>query len=111
MNTTKATSRLPGSGNSASIEVGISNMTCAACVARVEKAVRNVEGVTRVDVNLVNQNAKIEGGDPEAILDAINNQGYVAVLTASTEQPGSEIFLLLSRFFKTSPIRSILPQS
>ena len=42
-----------------SVDVGIKGMTCASCVARVEKAVRKVVGVTDVAVNLATERAHI----------------------------------------------------
>ena len=43
-----------------SIDIGIGEMTCASCVARVEKALKKVPGVHSVSVNLATESARIE---------------------------------------------------
>ncbi len=43
-----------------SIDIGIGEMTCASCVARVEKALKKVPGVQSVSVNLATESARIE---------------------------------------------------
>ena len=51
--------------------LAIDGMTCAACVARVEKALKGVEGVTEASVNLATHSARISGiAPPEALADA-----------------------------------------
>lgn len=52
-------------------------MTCAACVARIEKAVGKVEGVEIVNVNLLTNSMTVEG-TPEfkALAKAVTNAGY-----------------------------------
>ena len=39
----------------------VTGMSCAACVARVEKAVRQVPGVTEVSVSLLTNQMGVEG--------------------------------------------------
>jgi Cu+-exporting ATPase len=54
-------------------------MTCASCVGRVEKAIRSVEGVQQVAVNLATERAQVTavpGTRPENILEAIRKAGY-----------------------------------
>ena len=54
-------------------------MSCAACSARVEKAVRDVEGVTEVSVNLLTNSMLVEGtADSSAIITAVKKAGYGA---------------------------------
>ena len=60
----------------------VTGMMCAACQAHVEKAVRNVDGVTSVNVSLLGKNMVVdydEGstGDPQ-IIEAVKNAGYGA---------------------------------
>ncbi len=57
----------------------VTGMSCAACSARVEKAVRSVEGVTSCSVNLLTNSMGVEGtaGD-EAIIAAVVAAGYGA---------------------------------
>ena len=42
-----------------SLDIGIGGMTCASCVARVEKALKKVPGVTDASVNLATESARI----------------------------------------------------
>ena len=57
----------------------ITGMSCAACSARVEKAVSCVEGVTSCSVNLLTNSMIVEGSAHEdAIISAVYNAGYGA---------------------------------
>ncbi len=60
--------------------VTISDMTCASCVATVERAINSVQGVSLAQVNLVEKHARVVGGDPAAVVNAIIDQGYDAAL-------------------------------
>ena len=54
-------------------------MTCAACSARVEKAVSEVAGVTECSVNLLTGSMKVEGEvTAEAVISAVERAGYGA---------------------------------
>ena len=54
-------------------------MSCAACQARVEKAVSAVPGVTSCAVSLLTNSMGVEGtASPEAIVKAVENAGYGA---------------------------------
>ena len=66
------------------IKLPIEGMTCASCVARVEKALKRVPGVGSAEVNLATETATVslaEGGAPEALVDAVREAGYEATLT------------------------------
>ena len=41
-------------------DIGIGGMTCASCVARVEKALKKMPGVLSATVNLATESARIE---------------------------------------------------
>lgn len=57
----------------------VTGMTCAACSARVEKAVSKVEGVTNVSVNLLTGDMGVEGDvKSERIIAAVTDAGYGA---------------------------------
>ena len=58
----------------------ISDMTCASCVAAVERAIKSVAGVSQALVNLVEKQARVVGGNPSAVVNAIIDQGYDAGL-------------------------------
>ncbi|MGA1859001.1 heavy metal translocating P-type ATPase [Azospirillum sp. 11R-A] len=51
----------------ADLDLGVSGMTCASCVRRVEKALGRVPGVTAVSVNLATERARLSfAGPPDA---------------------------------------------
>ena len=55
----------------------VTGMSCAACVARVEKAVSKVPGVTSCSVSLLTNSMGVEGtADRNAIIAAVENAGY-----------------------------------
>lgn len=59
----------------------VTGMSCAACSARVEKAVSKVEGVTSVSVNLLTASMQTEGSaTAESIIAAVEKAGYGAAL-------------------------------
>ncbi len=62
------------------LDIGIGGMTCASCVARVEKALKKVPGVQSATVNLATESARIvvaPGGPLEARLRrAVRDAGY-----------------------------------
>ena len=61
----------------APIVLPIEGMTCASCVARVEKALAKVPGVSKVSVNLATEAATVEGAaDAGALTRAIETAGY-----------------------------------
>ncbi|OCG62040.1 heavy metal translocating P-type ATPase [Gilliamella sp. Fer4-1] len=67
----------------------VEEMSCASCVGRVEKAIKKVDGVIDVSVNLateiatVNANASVK---LEALMSAVDKAGYHAVeITESTD--------------------------
>ena len=60
-------------------QYNVTGMSCAACSARVEKAVSCVPGVTSVAVSLLTNSMGVEGGaPPEAIIEAVEKAGYGA---------------------------------
>ena len=62
-------------------QFNIKGMSCAACVARVEKAVNSVDGVSSCSVSLLTNSMGVEGNvDPEKIISAVENAGYGATL-------------------------------
>lgn len=58
----------------------VTGMTCAACSARVEKAVGRVEGVESCSVSLLTNSMTVEGGEPSEIIKAVTDAGYGASL-------------------------------
>lgn len=59
----------------------VTGMSCAACQARVEKAVSKVSGVESVSVSLLTNSMGVEGSvSNEAVITAVENAGYGAKL-------------------------------
>lgn len=57
----------------------VTGMSCAACSARVEKAVSKVPGVTSCSVSLLTNSMGVEGSaDPTSIISAVEAAGYGA---------------------------------
>ncbi len=58
-------------------------MSCAACSARVEKAVSSLGGVSKCSVNLLTNSMTVEGtATPEQVISAVTKAGYTASLWA-----------------------------
>ena len=65
-------------------------MSCAACQARVEKAVSKVEGVDSCSVSLLTNSMGVEGNaSPEDIIRAVTDAGYGARLKADDIPQGA----------------------
>lgn len=65
------------------IELIIDGMTCASCVARVEKALKKVQGVQQANVNLATEQAwiQVDGGVSSGdLIQAVKKAGYDAKL-------------------------------
>ena len=62
-------------------QYNVTGMSCAACSARVEKAVSKVEGVTSVSVSLLTNSMGVEGSAADAdVIKAVEQAGYGASL-------------------------------
>ena len=60
-------------------QYNVTGMSCAACSARVEKAVSKVPGVTSCSVSLLTNSMGVEGtASPEAVIRAVEEAGYGA---------------------------------
>ena len=98
-------------------QYNIKGMSCAACSARVEKAVSKVSGVTSCSVNLLTNSMSVEGSAADSdIIKAVKKAGYGAssiknkekAEDTSTESPirpmrtrfiTSLVFLLILMYF------------
>ena len=69
------------------LDFGIEGMSCASCVARVERAILAVPGVADAAVNLATEQARVtftgRTPTPEAVLLAVEQAGYHARLAAT----------------------------
>ena len=60
-------------------QYAVTGMSCAACAARIEKAVLNVDGVTSCSVSLLTNSMGVEGtATSDEIIAAVRNAGYEA---------------------------------
>lgn len=72
------------------VQYNVTGMTCAACSARVEKAVGSVAGVSACTVSLLTNSMSIEGtASPEAVISAVVAAGYGASLKGAKSAQGS----------------------
>jgi P-type Cu+ transporter len=62
------------------LTIGVGGMTCASCVARVERALKKVPGVEGATVNLATEKATVSydatSAEVEALMSAIEGAGY-----------------------------------
>ncbi len=74
-------------------QYSVTGMTCAACSAHVEKAVRGVPGVSDVAVNLLTNSMGVEyssPASPQAIIEAVEKAGYGASLKGDASKTSAE---------------------
>ena len=71
-------------------QYNVTGMSCAACSARVEKAVGKVPGVTSCSVSLLTNSMGVEGAaSPEAVIKAVQGAGYGASEKGAAKQSAS----------------------
>ena len=71
----------------------VTGMTCSACSAHVDKAVRKLDGVCEVNVNLLGGSMTVDwdgGLTPEQIVSAVEKAGYGASLPAAPGQGAAQ---------------------
>ena len=65
----------------------VEGMTCASCVARVEKTLKKVEGVGTVNVNLATEKVSLEFDESKtdlaALAQMVNDAGYKLDISSS----------------------------
>ena len=94
----------------------VTGMSCAACSARVEKAVEKVPGVTACSVSLLTNSMGVEGDvNPSDIIAAVEEAGYgasskEAADTKNTSAAASGEDLLKDRETPVLKKRLILPK-
>lgn len=72
-------------------QFNVTGMSCAACSARIEKAVSKVSGVKSCSVSLLTNSMGVEGEASDAqIIEAVVNAGYGASVKSSGTNGGSE---------------------
>lgn len=68
----------------------VTGMSCAACSARVEKAVNAIEGVASCSVSLLTNSMAVEGGEPSEIIKAVEAAGYGAAVKGAKKSESAE---------------------
>ncbi len=72
----------------ATAELSVGNLTCGACVQKIEKAISGMKGVTAIDVDLQNGRARVSYDDrvvsPAAVANRISKAGYPARVRLSS---------------------------
>ena len=67
-----------------SVNLKVTGMTCAGCVASVTRVLQNVKGVSKVDVSLTEGQARVEFdpslADREQLRSAVEGAGFDAAL-------------------------------
>ncbi|MGC9235673.1 MAG: CopZ family metallochaperone [Thiomonas sp.] len=63
------------------VQLQVTGMTCSHCVAAVTQALKSVPGTQDAQVDLASGRATVQGSAaPEALVKAVEEEGYSAVL-------------------------------
>jgi Cu+-exporting ATPase len=84
---------IPPGDAAASFKFGISGMTCASCVGRVERALKKVPGVVDASVNLATESATVQADAEvtrDALFAAVADAGYEANVVESDAPPAAD---------------------
>lgn len=77
------------------LDYNVDGMTCASCVAAVEKSVNKLEGVDKVEVNLLTKSMKVEFDESKinssSILKTVSDAGYSAVEKGSEKSASTTV--------------------
>jgi len=94
------------------VTFSISGMTCGACLARIEQAIRSVPGVTDAAVDLVSARARVrfrpEAGHHDAVLQAVARAGYAVNPEAAPTDAAPQCSTLRTRMQR---FESYLPKA
>ena len=74
------------------ISLSVSGMSCASCAGRVDKAIRDLEGVSDVSVNLASETVRLRVATPDRLADVVTTlaeRGYPATTATTTLNIGS----------------------
>lgn len=97
------------------LDLAIEGMTCASCVAHVERALAKVDGVEAVSVNLATERAHLRLSPqvtPATLIQKVERAGYGAHLVENADQPETSAKrererIVLARQFKWSLIATL----
>jgi len=101
---TGAGSPRPGAGAYRTVRFPVSGMTCTTCVNRITRALKNLDGVDRVRVDLGRELVTIRhdprvAGDA-AVERAVADAGYEAHLDGLVSAPDADLRSPLARLFR-----------
>ncbi|NUN69729.1 MAG: copper-translocating P-type ATPase [Bacteroidetes bacterium] len=95
------------------ITVPVKGMTCASCVARVEKVLKGMEGVDKATVNLATEKATVRFdaavASPLAMAQAVEKAGYTLIVpeTGQTAAAGEDPYVVLKKEFTISAVLAV----
>ncbi len=77
--------------DSQSVTLDITGMSCASCVAHIEKALKKVPGVAQASVNLATESATVQGQTLQAaaLVTAVEDAGYHAAVRTDAKKPSA----------------------
>ena len=84
---------IPPGDAAARFKFGIAGMTCASCVGRVERSLKQVPGVVDASVNLATESATVQAGAEvtrDVLVAAVADAGYEATTVASDAPPSDD---------------------
>lgn len=85
--TTHATTQITSQATTQALDLQLSGVTCASCVATIEKAVNQIDGVQSIDINFANRTASVLGAvSPDLVVKSIEAAGYGAQIIENAEQ-------------------------
>ena len=90
----------------------VTGMSCAACQARVEKAVCKLDGIDEVNVNLLTNSMTVEGNvDSKDVIKAVKDAGYGAKLinekSSSSDENNLDSYQLETKKLKNRLLSSV----
>lgn len=90
------------------VDFRIAGMSCASCVGRVDKAIRAVQGVEQVSVNLATEKARVSihtttENSEEKIVQAIESAGYKAKLLNTSD--GIQVVDNQEQYFQSQKVK------
>lgn len=91
------------------IALSLSGVTCASCVASIEKVLNQLDGVESISINFANRSAQIQGSKtPKALIEAIESIGYGATLIEDQAQANAQKMKQEAREYKNKVKQSWL---
>jgi P-type Cu+ transporter len=100
------------SGKSEHIALLIESMSCASCIAKIEKALSGIQGLQSVDVNLLDKTVRVEGSAQlSEILFALKEIGYPGIILdedVSTENVAEKNEIEIKKSYQRAAVAAIV---